>query len=118
MDNKYYIKKYKKIYADVPEKSAKKRDELIIKLADVLTMMDDCKAHIEEEGIVTEMQQGSYSIMRESPWSRAYNDKLKLMTILLERLEKLLPDAKTEGVTKAGENLAKLITGSRPVEVR
>lgn len=112
------IKKYSDIYRDIPEKNKKKAEELIDKLSDVLIMMQECKEHLDSEGCVTEMCQGSYTIERESPWSRTYDSKVKLMLSITDKLDKMLPDSKTEGVAKAGENLAKLVAGGRPVELR
>jgi len=64
------------------------------------------------------MSQGNYTIDRENPWSRTYDAKAKLMIALLDKLDKLVPDQKQETVTKAGEKLAKLVVGGRPVELR
>lgn len=113
-----YVKKYNDIYRDIPERNQKKAKELISKLADVLIMMDECKDHVDSDGCVTEMCQGNYSIERENPWSKVYDAKVKLMISLIDKLDKMLPDSKTEGVTKAGENLARLVAGGRPVELR
>lgn len=40
------------------------------------------------------------------------------MLSILDKLDKMLPDQKTENVTKAGENLAKLVAGGKPIELR
>ena len=112
-----YIKKYSDIYSNIAGNKRKKADELIDKLADVLLMMDECKEHIEAEGCVTEMCQGNYSIERENPWSKTYDNKAKLMISLIDKLDKMLPDAKQEGIDKAGEALANFITKGKPVEL-
>ena len=116
-EKKKYEKKYRKMYESIPDKDKKKAEELISRLADVLVMMDRCKEHIDAEGFVTSMPQGSYSIDRENPYSKIYSDKYKLMLSTLDKLDKMLPD-KEEKITKAGENLAKLVAGGKPVEVR
>ena len=118
MEKKDYVKKFKEIYKGISESNAKKADALIDKLADVLVMMDECKMHIDAEGCVTEMSQGSYSIERENPWSKVYDAKSKIMLSILDKLDKMIPDQKVEGITKAGENLARLVAGGRPVELR
>lgn len=115
---KAYIKRYKDIYKGIGESNQKKAMQLIEKLADVLVMMEECKEHIEIEGCVTEMSQGNYSIERENPWSKVYDAKSKIMLSILDKLDKMLPDQKTETATKAGENLARLVAGGRPVELR
>ncbi len=118
MSKKDYVKKFKNIYKGISDTNKKKAEQLIDKLADVLIMMDECKEHIDTEGCVTEMSQGNYSIERENPWSKVYDSKSKIMLSILDKLDKMLPDQKTENVTKAGENLAKLVAGGRPVELR
>lgn len=67
---------------------------------------------------MTEMDQGKYKIDRENPYSKVYDSKVKLMISIIEKLDKMLPDSKTETVAKAGENLAKLVAKGRPVELR
>lgn len=118
MDKIDYLKVYKEIYKGINESNQKKADALIDKLADVLVMMDECKEHIDTEGCVSEMCQGSYSIQRENPWSRVYDTKSKIMLSILDKLDKMLPDQKTDNINKAGENLAKLVAGGKPVELR
>ena len=72
MTKEEYVKKYTSIYRKVDKNNKKKAKELIDKLADVLLMMDECKQHIDEEGCVSEMCQGKYTIQRENPWSQTY----------------------------------------------
>lgn len=118
MTKEEYVKKYTSIYRKVDKNNKKKAKELIDKLADVLLMMDECKQHIDEEGCVSEMCQGKYTIQRENPWSQTYNQKVKLMTTIMDRLDRLLPDAKTETVAKAGDALGAFISKGKPVELR
>ena len=118
MAKKDYVKRFKEIYKGINESNTKKAEALIDKLADVLVMMDECKKHIDTEGCVTLMCQGNYDIERENPWSKVYDSKSKIMLSILDKLDKMLPDQKTENVTKAGENLARLVAGGKPVELR
>ena len=118
MTKEEYIKKYNGIYRKVDKNNKKKAKELIEKLADVLVMMDECKSHVDEEGCVTDMSQGKYIIQRENPWSKAYNDKLKLMIVIIDKLDKLLPDGREEALTKAGDSLGAFVARGKPVELR
>lgn len=118
MTKEAYVKKYTEIYKNVGASNEKKAKELISRLADVLVMMDECKSHIDAEGCVAEMCQGNYSIMRENPWSKTYDSKAKLFVTLIEKLDKLLPDQRTEAVTKAGDALGSFIAKGKPVELR
>lgn len=118
MTKEEYVKKLNSIYRKVDKNNKKKAKELIDKLADVLVMMEECKAHIDEEGCVSEMSQGKYSITRENPWSKTYDNKVKLMVTIMDKLDRLLPDAKTEAVSKAGDALGSFIAKGKPVELR
>jgi len=118
MDKKDYLKRFSEIYKAIPESNKKKAEQLIDKLADVLVMMDECKEHLDEEGCVVKMCQGSYEIDRENPWSKVYDSKSKIMMTLIEKLDKFLPDVKQEGVAKAGENLAAFVAKGKKVELR
>jgi len=117
-EKKKYIKRYMELYQDIPKDSQKKAEELIKRLADVLVMLDQCTEHINAEGAVTEMPQGDYSIMRENPYSKVYDAKSKIMLSIISQLDKMLPDTKTASVAKAGENLARLVAGGKPLELR
>lgn len=118
MDKKSYIRKYKGIYKEIPKANKIKAEQLIDKLADVLIMMDECKDHIDSEGCVTPMDQGKYTIDRENPYSKVYDSKSKIMLSLIEKLDKLLPDTKQDGIIKAGENLAAFVAKGKKVELR
>lgn len=117
VEKKTYIAKYKKIYKGIATNNQTKALELIDKLADILVMMDECKKHIDKEGCVSEMCQGNYSIERENPWSKVYDAKAKLMIQVIDKLDKMMPDAKSESVSKAGENLVKLVANGKPIEL-
>jgi len=118
MKKEEYVDRFKKIYSNVGAKNQEKAEELIDKLADVLIMMEECKEHIDAEGCVSEMCQGNYSISRENPWSKVYDSKSKTMLSILDRLDKMMPDGKSDSVAKAGENLAKFVALGKPVELR
>ena len=113
-----YVRKYRRFYKNIPENNRKKSQELIEKLADVLMMMEQCKEHLDAEGCCTDMCQGNYSITRENPWSKVYDAKCKTMLSILDKLDKMLPDQKAENITKAGEGLARLVVGGKPIELR
>lgn len=118
MRREEYIERFREIYAGVGEKNEKKRDSLIELLADNLMQADECKEHIESDGCVTSMSQGKYAIDRVNPWSTAYDSKIKTIQSLIDKLDKMMPDGKTESITKAGESLARLVAKGKPLEVR
>ena len=49
------------------------------------------KRKVEEDGVVTEMCQGSYSINRENPALRSYNISIKNYQSLIKQITELLP---------------------------
>lgn len=114
MTEKKYIRLFKELYKDIPESKQKKAMELIKRAAELSMILDDCKAHITEEGAVTEMEQGKYAIMRENPYSKVQDAKTKSLLAVLDRLDKMIPDAKAEGVAKAGEALAAFVARGKP----
>lgn len=84
-----YIDRLNKIYSNIQPDKQGKADELISRLSDVLLMMDECCERLKDEGCVTEMPQGNYSIMRENPYSKIYDAKHKLMLATIDKLDKL-----------------------------
>ena len=104
---KKYLKKFKEIYSNIPQENKSKADALIDKLADVLIMMDECKARIDEEGCVTEMSQGNYSIQRENPYSKVYDAKAKIFLSIIDKLDKMLP----KGMTRNDDELLNFLNG-------
>lgn len=109
MTRKDYIKRFTEIYKNIPESNKKKASELIGRLADNQMILDECNEHLTAEGAVTEMSQGAYSITRENPWSKVFDSKTKNMLAIIGQLDKMLPDAKAEGLSKAGEALASFV---------
>lgn len=114
---KAYIKKYKKIYADICGDN-KKVDELIVRLADLSVLLDECREHLSVEGAVTSMDQGSYSIDRENPWSKVADAKTKTYLAVMNKLDDMMPSAKESAVNKASESLATFISKGKPIELR
>lgn len=109
-----YKNKYKKIYAILLEDNKTKVEEIIDTMADIAVCMDDCMEHIKTEGLVVEMQQGNYSIERENPYSKIYNDKNKLLNMWVKLLDDMMPNGKESAALKAGEALAGFIAKGKP----
>ena len=62
---------------------------------------------VKEDGVVTEMSQGSYSIDRENPALRSYNTTIKNYTSVIKQIVDLLPAQ--ENQSKAGNALAAFV---------
>ena len=111
---KRYIKKYRKTYENLPEGCREKAQELIKRAAEFSVQMDECRERLADEGLVVEMQQGNYSIMRENPWSKIQERALKSLVTCLNKLDAMYPDEKTAQANKAGEVLAAFVAKGKP----
>ena len=89
---KQYLAQLEKTYIDIPENKRDIADELLRRLADVLVMMDECKAELDKHGCVTTQSRGDYEITKENPASKLYDAKHKLMLSTMDKLDKMLPD--------------------------
>jgi hypothetical protein len=109
-----YIKKFNKIYKDIPKDNKNKSTELIDKIASMSVTLEDYEKEIYTNGAVTEMEQGSYVIERESPHVKGYNNMIKSYKVIMDILDKMLPDAKESNINNAGEALAKFVAQGKP----
>ena len=109
MERKNYLSLFRRTYKSIPQSQSKKAKELIERAADIAVILDECKEHLTSEGLVTKMPQGEYEIERENPYSKIFDAKMKAYLAVIQALDKLMPDTKTEGVTKAGEALAAFV---------
>lgn len=114
---KKYIKKYTAMYSLIADGN-KKVEELIIRLADLSVILDECREHLLEEGAVTEMAQGNYVIERENPWSKVQDAKQKTYLSVMSKLDDMMPSAKEANVQKAGEALSDFISKGKRIELR
>lgn len=55
--------------------------------------LEQLKAEIKANGVVTEMCQGNYSIQRENPALKSYNTTIKNFQSLIKQICNLLPDS-------------------------
>lgn len=53
--------------------------------------LEKLKKKVEEDGVITEMCQGDYSIQRENPALKSYNTTIKNFQALLKQISELLP---------------------------
>jgi len=114
---KSYIRKFTDIYSEIAGNS-KKAKELIERLADLAVILDEAREHLCEEGAVTSMDQGNYSIERENPWSKIADSKQKSYLAVMNKLDDMMPSEKEATATKAGEVLKDFISKGKPVELR
>lgn len=85
------IKRLKKILEDLPEDKQSIAEGLISEAAFMRATLEDLKEDINENGVVDEMPQGSYSIKRESPAVKTYNTMVQRYNGTCKELFNLLP---------------------------
>lgn len=111
---KAYIAKFKRLYKDI---SGAKVDDMIDRLAMMATTIDDCEEHITEEGLVTEMCQGKYSIERENPYVKILQNSTKTYQSLIRQLDDMMPTKTEQSNARAGETFAALVAKGRDYEL-
>lgn len=90
-DVKKEITRLKKIYKDIDEQKLKTVDGLIEEAAFMRCTLRDLKVIIAESGVIDEMPQGEYSILREHPAVKTYNATIQRYSTIIKQLIDLLP---------------------------
>ena len=85
------IKRLNKILEDVDPKKKKTIDGLIQEAAFMRVTLEDLREDININGVIDEMPQGEYSILRESPYVKTYNTMIQRYTTVNDKLISLLP---------------------------
>lgn len=111
--------KLKRMLAEVPESKKKLCEKLIENAAFMGITLEDLQQTINEEGpVITAKNGNGFNITQEHPASKAYVAMMAKYTTTMNQLMDLLPDSKSEATQKAGEKLAKLVAGGKPIELR
>lgn len=85
------IKRLTDIFKEVDSKKQRTIKGLIEESAFMKTTLLELKEIIQNEGVINEMPQGEYSIMREHPALKSYNTTIQRYTTVTEKLLGLLP---------------------------
>lgn len=85
------IKRLTDIFKEVDNKKQRTVKGLIEESAFMKTTLLELKEIIQNEGVINEMPQGEYSIMREHPALKSYNTTIQRYTTVTEKLLGLLP---------------------------
>ncbi|SOC12865.1 hypothetical protein SAMN05880501_10765 [Ureibacillus xyleni] len=85
------LSKLKRTYNNLPKNKQPIADKLIIELAFMAVTLDELKQEINETGVIDEMPQGSYSILREHPAVKTYNTTIQRYSTLYKQLSELYP---------------------------
>lgn len=112
-------RKLLKIFQNLPENKKKLCDKLIGNAAFMAATLDDLQKRINEDGsIITAPNGNGFEITQEHPAQKSYNAMMGNYKAVINQLTALLPDQKADNIAKAGENLARLVAGGKPVEIR
>jgi hypothetical protein len=82
----------KKLLADLDGNKKKAAEGLIDECAFMRATLKQLREFIDAKGFVDEMQQGSYSIVRESPAMRTYNTMIQKYAAVCKQLFDMLPN--------------------------
>lgn len=85
------IKRLTDIFKEVDNKKQRTIKGLIEESAFMKATLLELKEIIQNEGVINEMPQGEYSIMREHPALKSYNTTIQRYTTVTEKLLGLLP---------------------------
>ncbi|MFM1542300.1 hypothetical protein ABGF49_07775 [Helcococcus ovis] len=84
------ISKFKKFTKDLSIEDKQMSMNLIEELGFMKVTLEDLKEEINESGVVTEMIQGEYSIMRENPALKSYNTMVQRYNATLKQLDEII----------------------------
>lgn len=85
------IARLTKIFKDIDKNKKLSAKGLIEEAAYMKSTLKELKSFIDENGAIDEMQQGSYTILRENPALKSYNTMIQRYTTVIKELINLLP---------------------------
>lgn len=85
------ISRLNKILKEVDDKKKKTIEGLIQEAAFMRVTLEELKNDINTNGVIDEMCQGEYTILRESPYVKTYNTMIQRYTTINDKLLALLP---------------------------
>lgn len=118
-DSKKELKKLNKIIRDIPEDKKELVEGLIADASFMAEQLEHLREYIMKNGWSEEYQNGANQKgKKQSVEADAYIKLQKSYQSIIKQLSEFLPDSKSDGIAKAGENLARLVVGGKPVELR
>lgn len=88
---KVEIRKYKRIFKEVDDKRKKVAEGLYEEAAFMKVTLQDLKVLIDKDGVIDEMQQGDYKILREHPAVKVYNTMVQRFLATSKQMTDILP---------------------------
>lgn len=109
IQEKAEVERLMAIFTEVPDKKLKTVKGLIAEAAFMVVTLKELKEIIQKDGVLDQMEQGSYSILREHPALKSYNAIVQRYTTVTEKLVALLPkDEEVDGyISEFNDFLAK-----------
>lgn len=94
--------KLKRLYAELPENKLKLVTPVIQNAAFMKVTLEDLQYEINEEGYTDDYRNGNEQSGRKaSAKLQAYTSLMKQYTVVIDRLQKMLPEQKTKGKLEA-----------------
>ncbi|MEB3029104.1 hypothetical protein VJI72_04775 [Parvimonas micra] len=87
---KSFLKKLKPYYENLTPDEQIYAKNLAEEIAFMKIALEDLRADVNKNGVVTEMIQGDYSIQRENPALRSYNTTIKCYNSTIKQLDEFL----------------------------
>ena len=85
------IKDLRKVFETINDEKSKLALSLLDKAEFLEETLQELKARVKLDGVVTEMCQGDYTIERENPALKSYNTTVKNYTSVIKQLNDMLP---------------------------
>lgn len=100
------IKDLRKVFEAINDEKSKLALSLLDKAEFLEETLQELKARVKLDGVVTEMCQGDYTIERENPALKSYNTTVKNYTSVIKQLNDMLPTKEVvndDGFEKFGD---------------
>ncbi|MEK3855947.1 hypothetical protein [Cytobacillus sp. FSL H8-0458] len=88
------VSRLNKIFKEFDKNKKSAVESLVQEAAFMRATLNELKEDINAKGAIDEMQQGEYSILRESPAVKTYNTMIQRYTTVCKELFSLLPKDK------------------------
>ena len=101
------IKDLRKVFEAINDEKSKLALSLLDKAEFLEETLQELKARVKLDGVVTEMCQGDYTIERENPALKSYNTTVKNYTSVIKQLNNMLPTKEIvndDGFEKFGDD--------------
>lgn len=113
------IKKLNKIFENIPDNKKELVEGLIQNAAFMEVTLMELQNEVIDKGAMISYKSGNgFDTIRDNPAQKAYTTMISRYSQVINQLQTLLPDSKSDNINRAGDNLAKFVMGGKPVELR